>query len=110
MHVPSILTLAAFVLTMLGACIGMMGSLEMARAYHAFTFLDFARHVVRVAWRYIREPARARQIVAATVAIAEVNPEKRDRSLVGLYLVFCGFALQLSGGILAFVGSLLSAR
>lgn len=104
------LNIAAFVVASAGAWIAMAGSLRMAQAYHPFTAWDFVRHIARVAWLYARhDKAAARRLMMTTTEAGSINTEDRVLSLAGLYLVFCGFAAQLLGGLLALASSLISA-
>jgi hypothetical protein len=106
----AVITVLGFFLTTSGACIGMVGTLQMARAYHPFTLMDFVGHVLRVGWRVLFfDIETARRIVAAVSEMSLVNKENRELSLIGLYLVFCGFGLQLAGGVLALAAFFLNA-
>lgn len=106
----SVATVLGFFFATAGACIGMIGTLQMARAYHPFTIWNFVSHVIRVGWRILFfDIDRARRIVAAVSAMSLVNKENRELSLIGLYLVFCGFGLQLAGGVLALAAFFLGA-
>lgn len=100
------LNFAAFVTSVLGAVVGIFGSLMMANAYHPFSFLDFLRALPEIAWKYLTGgSSSAKEYLSRTQRLAQVNPEDRTLSLAGLCLIFGGFFLQLVGTILSYLNS-----
>ena len=95
-----------FLLSIAGATLGFLGALMMARSYHPFSWSDFARQGIRILWKLFRQD---RATVVRSVEIASklgaVNDENRGYSLLGLYLVFLGFCLQLLGAVVSFIAT-----
>jgi hypothetical protein len=104
---PRTFNLIAFAATVVGSGIGMFGALMQANAYYPFRITQFASHISRVFVKWLTEGKEAafRQ-VHTSAKLGEARGERRDKSLVGLYLVFCGFLLNLVGAALALAATL----
>lgn len=95
-----------YLLAAAGAILGMAGVFMMARSYHPFSWVDFARQVTRIVWKLIvRDRSEAIRTIALASKLGELNREDRTYSLLGLYLVFLGFCLQLLGLVLSFIAN-----
>ena len=95
-----------FLLSIAGATLGIVGVLMMARSYHPFSLPDFAKRAFRIAWKLFRE-GRDAVVRSAEIEsrLGALNDEQRGYSLLGLYLVFLGFCLQLLGATVSFSAS-----
>ena len=96
-----------FILSIAGATLGIVGALMMARSYHPFSLLGFAKRGIRIIWKLVRKGRD--QVIRDTEILSmlgAINDEKRSYSLLGLYLVFLGFCLQLLGTTVSFIASL----
>jgi hypothetical protein len=108
-HVALLLSIA--LLTMLGIAASVWGTYLMTMSLHPFDldgFKDFILDSPRFAMALIeqqrarvagRSPATARALkdLQTVSKLAEINPERRDISLVGVGLLFIGFVLQAVG-------------
>jgi hypothetical protein len=105
------LLLSSALLTMLGIAASVWGTYLMTMSLHPFDldgFKDFILDSPRFAMALIeqqrarvagRSPATARALkdLQTVSKLAEINPERRDISLVGVGLLFIGFVLQAVG-------------
>lgn len=93
--------------SILGATLGIVGALMMARSYHPFSLPGFAKRGIRIVWVLVRR-GRGEVVRSAEIAsrLGKVNDERRAYSLLGLYLVFLGFCVQLLGATVSFIASL----
>ena len=105
------LLLSSALLTMLGIAASVWGAYLMTMSLHPFDldgFKDFILDSPRFAMALIeqqrarvagRSPATARALkdLQTVSKLAEINPERRDISLVGVGLLFIGFVLQAVG-------------
>jgi hypothetical protein len=102
-----VLNLLAFAFTVLGSGLGVWGALKQANAYYPFRPVEFANHLRLVLVKRVRKgKAEALQEIHTAAHLGEKRGENRALSLVGLYLVFCGFFLNLLGAALAFAATL----
>jgi hypothetical protein len=105
------LNIFGFAATVLGSGLGIWGALMQANAYYPFGILKFAEHILRVFKKAIAKWSleEALKQIRVTARLGEDKKEDRARSLIGLYLVFCGFFLNLIGASLALAGSILES-
>jgi hypothetical protein len=105
------LNIIGFGVTALGSCLGIWGALKQANAYYPFGVWEFAGHVLRVFKKAFRESGIREALRQIHIAekLGEIKGEDRAKSLLGLYLVFCGFFLNLIGAALAFTASILDS-
>ncbi|HEY2647270.1 MAG TPA: hypothetical protein VGI34_09860 [Candidatus Acidoferrales bacterium] len=106
------LNVLAFAATVLGSSLGIWGALMQANAYYPFRISEFAEHIARVFNKAIRTWSleEALKQIRVTAKLGEEKKEDRAKSLIGLYLVFCGFFLNLIGASLALVASVIDAH
>ena len=105
------LNVIGFAATVLGSGLGIWGALKQANAYYPFGIWEFAGHVCRVFKKAIIDrglKGTLKQIHVAT-KLGEIKGEDRAKSLIGLYLVFCGFFLNLIGAALALAASIMES-
>lgn len=91
----------------LGAVVGVLGTLMVANAYYPGGVWDFLRSLpsfLGLALTFRRKRMHRRLEIAQR--FAGVNHEDRALSLMGICLVFLGFAIQLVGAVCAFLGTL----
>ena len=95
-----------FLLSIAGATLGIVGALMMARSYHPFSLRGFAKRGFRILWKLVHE-GRDTVVRSAEITsrLGAINNENRGYSLLGLYLVFLGFCLQLLGATVSFIAS-----
>jgi hypothetical protein len=105
------LNVIAFSATVLGSSMGIWGALKQANAYYPFGIWEFINHIGRVFKKAIREHGVKEALKQIHVAekLGEIKGEDRGKSLIGLYLVFCGFFLNLIGAALALAASLMES-
>jgi|ERR1700674_3558910 hypothetical protein len=105
------LNIMGFAATVLGSSLGIGGALMQANAYYPFSIFEFAEHIVRVFKKGITKWSleEALRQIHITVKLGEDKKEDRARSLIGLYLVFCGFFLNLIGAALALAASIMES-
>lgn len=91
-------------LSILGAILGIVGSLLMAHAYHLNKAIwGIAKNSLSVGWAFlIGGLSKARKHVELDARFAQLNPEDRAVSLAGVYLLFWSFCFQLVGAILSY--------
>jgi len=108
---PQTLNILGFAATVCGSSLGIWGALMQANAYYPFGISEFAEHIARVFKKAITKWSleEALKQIHITARLGENKKEDRARSLIGLYLVFCGFFLNLIGAALALVGSILES-
>ena len=95
-----------FFLAATGATLGMVGAFMMARSYHPFSLVDFARQANRILWKLILwNRSEAIRTITLASKLGKLNREDRTYSLLGLYLVFLGFCMQLLGLALSFIAN-----
>ena len=103
------LVLVGFLVTSLGSILGVAGALMMARLYHPFSFLGFIGYSFRLTRKFIssshQEFLRSAEI---SERLGSINSTRRGYSLIGLYLVFLGFCMQLLGSIISFTSTYFS--
>jgi hypothetical protein len=104
---PQTLNVIGFAATDLGSSMGIWGALKQANAYYPFGIWEFAGHVCRVFKKAIQEHGMKEALKQIRIAekLGEIKGENRGKSLIGLYLVFCGFFLNLVGAALALAAS-----
>lgn len=105
------LNIIAFSATVLGSSLGIWGALKQANAYYPFGIREFAGHVCRVFKKAIQEHGLKEALKQVHIAekLGEIKGENRAKSLIGLYLVFCGFFLNLVGAALALAASVIES-
>jgi hypothetical protein len=102
------LNVAGFIIAGVGGGLGMFGVFKQTNAYFPFRPGQFLEHLFRVGRAYILEGrSEALKQVHAAAKLGEEKVEDRNQSLIGLYLVFCGFSLQLLGSVLLLIAALL---
>ncbi len=103
------LNIIGFAVAGLGSGLGIWGALMQANAYYPFRVSQFTEHVARVFKKAIAAWSleEALKQVSVTAELGEDRKEDRAKSLIGLYLVFCGFFLNMIGACLALAASLL---
>jgi len=105
------LNIIAFAATVLGSSLGIWGALMQANAYYPFGIFEFTEHIVRVFKRAVIKWSldEALKQIHTTARLGEDKKEDRAKSLIGLYLVFCGFFLNLIGASLALAASVMES-
>ena len=96
--------LLGFLISSCGSILGIAGALMMARSYHAFSFLGFIKYSFLVTLKLFS--GRREEVVESNEIAAylgTINEAKRGYSLMGLYLVFLGFCMQLAGSTVSFI-------
>lgn len=75
----------------------------MAHSYHLDKAISgIAKNSLSVAWVFLTGGLnKARDHVKLDARFAQLNPEDRAVSLVGVYLIFWSFCFQLVGAILS---------
>src|SRR5258708_4229218 len=108
---PQTLNVIGFVASVLGSSMGIWGALKQANAYYPFGIWEFAGHVCRVFKKAIQEHGMKEALKQIRIAekLGEIKGENRAKSLIGLYLVFCGFFLNFVGAALALAASLMES-
>ncbi len=110
------LLLCSAILTMFGVAVSVWGTYLMTIFLHPFDlqgFLNFIADSPEYAMALLEEQrsrsseraasARALKNLETIAKLAAVNPERRDISLVGVGLLFLGFALQAVGVIFSLI-------
>ena len=71
--------------SILGATLGIVGALMMARSYHPFSLPGFAKRGIRIVWVLVRR-GRGEVVRSAEIGsrLGKVNDERRAYSLLGL--------------------------
>jgi hypothetical protein len=104
------LYLIGFALATMGSGLGLLGALMQANAYYPFKVRKFVGHIYLVFRKALREgPEAALNEVRVATALAPGKQEDRAKSLFGLYLVFCGFFVNVLGALLALMGSIIDS-
>jgi hypothetical protein len=105
------LVVIGFTATVLGSSLGIWGALMQANAYYPFSIFEFAEHIARVFKKGLTNWSveEALKQTRVTARLGEDKKEDRAKSLIGLYLVFCGFFLNLIGASLALVASIMES-
>jgi hypothetical protein len=105
------LNVIGFAATVLGSSLGIWGALKQANAYYPFGIWEFTGHIWRVFKKAIQESGLKEALKQIHIAekLGEIKGENRAKSLVGLYLVFCGFFLNLVGAALALAASIMES-
>ena len=108
---PQTLNIIAFAATVLGSSLGILGALMQANAYYPFGIGEFAGHILLISKKAICtwSMKEALKQVHVTAKLGEKKGEEREKSLIGLYLVFCGFFLNLVGAALALAASIMES-
>jgi hypothetical protein len=105
------LNVIGFAATVLGSSLGVWGALKQANAYYPFGIWEFAGHICRVFKRAIQEHGLTEALKQIHIAekLGELKGENRTKSLIGLYLLFFGFFLNLVGAALALMASIMES-
>ncbi len=99
-----------FALATMGSGLGLLGALLQANAYYPFKLRNFVVHIYLVFRKAVKEGSEAAfNEVRVATALAPGKQEDRAKSLVGLYLVFCGFFVNVLGALLALIGSIMDS-
>jgi hypothetical protein len=108
---PQTLNVIGFAATVLGSSLGIWGALKQANAYYPFGIWEFAGHVCRIFKKAIHEHGLKEALKQVHIAekLGEIKGENRAKSLIGLYLVFCGFFLNLVGAAFALAASIIES-
>ncbi len=108
---PQTLNVIGFASTALGSSLGIWGALKQANAYYPFGILEFAGHLRRVFKKTIQERGLKEALKQIHIAekLGELKGENRAKSLIGLYLLFRGFFLNLIGAALALTASIMDS-
>jgi hypothetical protein len=101
------LNVLGYVISALGAVMGIVGSLFMANAYHRFPFKDLLLTFWDVLVKLLKGRSAAMGYVEMISRTSQGKPENRTLSLIGLCMVFGGFLLQLVGSTVSFAASFL---
>jgi hypothetical protein len=98
--------LAAVVLSVSGAALGMCGTLMMAHAYHANGIVGFVMTVISLPRIFYKGgPAGTRDFWAQQASRGSPAQEDRGYSIAGLTLIFLGFFLQVLGSICSYAAT-----
>ena len=94
-------------MTVAGSSLGVWGALLQANAYYPFKIRNLPGHL----WLVLSDLATKGQAAAlrqidVAAKLGEGRGEQRTKSLLGLYLVLCGFLLNLVGAAVALAGTL----
>jgi hypothetical protein len=105
------LNVIGFTATVLGSGLGIWGALKQANAYYPFGIWEFVGHISRVFKKAFHENGLKEALKQIHIAekLGEIKGENRAKSLIGLYLVFCGFFLNLVGAALALAASIIES-
>lgn len=99
-----------FALATMGSGLGVLGALMQANAYYPFKLREFLAHIFLIFRKGLREgPEAAFNGVRVATALAPGKREDRAKFLVGLYLVFCGFLVDVLVALLALNGSIMDS-
>jgi hypothetical protein len=78
-----------------GTIVSILGTYFPTRFYHPFSPLGFLRTIAAWTGWFIRfDFASVEKHAVITSRLGEVTPERRAQSLIGIYWIFVGFALQ----------------
>jgi hypothetical protein len=105
------LNVIGFATAVLGSSLGIWGALKQANAYYPFGIWAFTGHIFRFFKKAIQEHGLKEALKQTHIAekLGEIKGENRAKSLIGLYLVFCGFFLNLVGAALALAASIMES-
>ena len=92
------------VITLVGVVLGAYGTLLMCRPYHPFGTWGVVRHLLWICGRVLAgDTARARQAIRDANDFSTINPENRDRTVAGVYVLVFSFLVQTVGAVLILV-------
>jgi hypothetical protein len=92
------------IITLVGVVLGAYGTLLMCRPYHPFTTWGVVRHLVWIAGRVLAgDTQAAKQAIRDANEFSTINPENRDRTVAGVYVLVFSFIVQTVGALLILV-------
>ena len=99
------LRFAGPVITLIGGVLGAYGTLLMCRPYHPFGTWGVVRHLLWICGRLLvgddTQPRDKRSVTPN--GFSTINPEKRDRTVAGVYVLVFSFIVQTIGAVLILV-------
>ncbi len=105
----ALVSVGAPALTVFGVVMAALGTLMICKPYHPFSTFALIRHLLGVLWSFRHGLGEALRLVRITSSLGTINEEDRAKSLVGVYLVFFGFFLQMFGACLWLIDAVVSA-
>ena len=101
------LDVIGFGLAVIGSSLGVWGALLQANAYYPFAIRALPAHFWSVFSEFARKgQGEALNQIRVAAKLGEDRGEERTKSLLGLYLVLCGFFLNLVDAAVALAGAL----
>jgi hypothetical protein len=98
------LRFAGPVVTLIGGVLGAYGTLLMCRPYHPFGTWGVVRHLLWICGRLlVGDTQAARQAIRDANGFSTINPEKRDRTVAGVYVLVFSFIVQTIGAVLILI-------
>ena len=92
------------VIALVGVVLGAYGTLLMCRPYHPFTTWGVVQHLLWIAGRVLTGNTQAaREAIRDANDFSTINPEKRDRTVAGVYVLVFSFIVQTIGAVLILV-------
>ena len=92
------------VVTLVGGVLGAYGTLLMCRPYHPFGTWGVVRHLLWICGRVLAgDTAATRQAIHDADKFSTINPENRDRTVAGVYVLVFSFLVQTGGAVLIIV-------
>jgi len=98
------LHLSGPLISLVGVVLGAYGTLLMCRPYHPFTNWGVVQHLVWIAGKVLTGNTQAaREAIRDANDFSTINPENRDRTVAGVYVLVFSFIVQTIGAVLILV-------
>ena len=95
------LHLSGPLISLVGVVLGAYGTLLMCRPYHPFTTWGVVQHLLWIASKVLTGDVKAaRRAIRDANDFSTINPEKRDRTVAGVYVLVFSFIVQTIGAVL----------
>src|SRR5271166_2709510 len=92
------------VITLIGGVLGAYGTLLMCRPYHPFGTWGVVQHLLWIAGKVVTGNTQAaREAIRDANDFSTINPENRDRTVAGVYVLVFSFIVQTIGAALILV-------
>jgi len=92
------------IISLVGVVLGAYGTLLMCRPYHPFTTWGVVQHLLWIAGKILTGNTQAaREAIRDANDFSTINPEKRDRTVAGVYVLVFSFIVQTIGAALILV-------